>query len=484
MIVIKHSPIKSVLLGNGINIQFGGRAYSNRFIMSRIVFNARCGKYDTLFKDPVSGKEIEDIFRGLLPTANDVLAGKYDNLGIVDNEIIKAIVEFKNQNSNRSRFEHYYDIPLEDWFLLLRLFFLSNIDLIDKWDASKQGFEWMILDAIYNDGKIQDIYLKKNKMNKSVRRFFKSFDSIFTLNYDNNIEKLTKKTVYHLHGDYSVLSDSLNPETVLGFLCAQNEHTFMIPEYRHCFCNALLNFSGNAKLIEAQKKLNFIKELQELKKLWETDTNEFQARLGAEKAEIATSINTYIAHPDLDIATDYHFSELENLSGELHIIGLSPKNDSHIFACIDRSSVDKVIFYYNSKEPKELPLNKPYICESIQSKWKSLNVKTPKYNCSSRSYLNSSNTESALELTNILSFDPITRTELKEGLKATPDFIAAPLCQEAIKLMKLQEKPTEETLEKHFMEVSRIALREGILPPVFYLLLINYMKHQNTEHKT
>jgi hypothetical protein len=26
---------RSVLLGNGINIQFGGKAYSNRFIMSR-----------------------------------------------------------------------------------------------------------------------------------------------------------------------------------------------------------------------------------------------------------------------------------------------------------------------------------------------------------------------------------------------------------------------------------------------------------------
>ena len=37
---------KSVLLGNGINIQFGGKAYSNRFILSRIVFNAQCDKYD------------------------------------------------------------------------------------------------------------------------------------------------------------------------------------------------------------------------------------------------------------------------------------------------------------------------------------------------------------------------------------------------------------------------------------------------------
>lgn len=41
--------MKSVLLGNGINIQFGGKAYSNNFIMQRIIFNAKANKYDPLF---------------------------------------------------------------------------------------------------------------------------------------------------------------------------------------------------------------------------------------------------------------------------------------------------------------------------------------------------------------------------------------------------------------------------------------------------
>ena len=61
---------RSVLLGNGVNIQFGGKAYSNRFILSRIIFNAQCDKYDGLFEGTLSGSEIEQIFRGLLPTAN------------------------------------------------------------------------------------------------------------------------------------------------------------------------------------------------------------------------------------------------------------------------------------------------------------------------------------------------------------------------------------------------------------------------------
>lgn len=140
MIAIEQMKKKSVLLGNGINIQFGGKAYSNRFILSRIVFNALCDKYDSLFEGTLSGKEIENIFRGLLPTANSVLDGKYDEISMDEKEVKEAISEFKEQNSNRSKFEHYYDIPLEDWFLLLRLAFLDNPDLADMWISSKQSY--------------------------------------------------------------------------------------------------------------------------------------------------------------------------------------------------------------------------------------------------------------------------------------------------------------------------------------------------------
>lgn len=247
MIFINQKQKKSVLLGNGVNIQFGGKAYSNKFILSRIVANARCDKYDDLFEGTLSGKEIEKLFRGLLPTANDILDGKYDEYSIDKKEIKEAIEEFKAQNAWRSKFEHYYDIPLEDWFLLLRLH--SNKDFENTWKSAKRGLEWMILDGIYNDGRLQEVY---HKMNKSVKRFFKSYDTIFTLNYDNNIEFLTHKTVYHLHGDYSVLADSENPEVVQGFWNTQKGKIVMSSAYPQCYCNALLNFCGQQKYREAQ----------------------------------------------------------------------------------------------------------------------------------------------------------------------------------------------------------------------------------------
>lgn len=460
---------KSVLLGNGVNIQFGGKAYSNRFILSRIIFNAQCDKYDGLFEGTLSGSEIEQIFRGLLPTANAVLDKKYDNIS-ADDEVKKAVMEFKEQNAERREFNYYYEIPLEDWFLLLRLFFLDNPDLNDMWKASKQGFEWMILDAIYNEGKIQEIY---QKMKKPVKRFFKSFDSIFTLNYDNNIERLINKAIYHLHGDYSVLADSENPETVQGFLNKQKGKIVMNPDYSQCYCNALLNFSGESKYKEAQNKVKEIEVLERLKQLHDTDIDEFKiirAGVALEKAQI---IDTYIAYPELKIATNYHFGELEKLSGELHIMGLSPQNDSHIFACIEKSSVDKVIFYSYGESPKALPLTKPYEFADIKQLWKSLDANQPQYNCG-RKYPNSDDAKKFFEVFNALSLDQITKEEIEKEANSIPEYIAIPLCKEAMNLIKFQETPkSEDELTKQFRMISRIALREGIYPSAFYLILID-----------
>lgn len=53
---------KSILIGNGFNINFGGAAYTNQFIIKRIIFNVRADKYDALFDGLVSGDEIARIF--------------------------------------------------------------------------------------------------------------------------------------------------------------------------------------------------------------------------------------------------------------------------------------------------------------------------------------------------------------------------------------------------------------------------------------
>lgn len=47
-LLMKNILSKSILIGNGININFGGKAYTNDYIIKRILFNARANKYDLL----------------------------------------------------------------------------------------------------------------------------------------------------------------------------------------------------------------------------------------------------------------------------------------------------------------------------------------------------------------------------------------------------------------------------------------------------
>lgn len=123
--------------------------------------------------------------------------------------------------------------------------------------------------------------------------------------------------------------------------------------------------------------------------------------------------------------------------------------------------------------PKTLPLIKPYEFADIKKLWKSLDADMPKYNCGKK-YPNSEKAKKFFELFNVLSFDPITKDEIIKEANSIPDFIAKPLCQEAMKLIENLETPkNEDELYKQFRYISRIALREGIYPSAFYLLLID-----------
>lgn len=248
---------KHLLLGNGINIQFGGAAYSSEFILKRIKYNSRLGKYDTLFGGKLTGKEIESVFKGFVGIANGIIEKRYKNI-TDDLDTIEAIKDFQDRYIERINLPH--EVMLEDWLLLVRVFFLTNSDLVKNNDAVVQGFEQLLLDAIYNDGMIQEIY---HSMNKQVKQFLNGFNKIFTLNYDNNIEQLTHKVVYHLHGDFSVLANSENEENVLGYIRTNEGKTVWLPEMKHCYCNGLLNYSGRLKYKMAEDNHKAIVESEQ-----------------------------------------------------------------------------------------------------------------------------------------------------------------------------------------------------------------------------
>ncbi len=467
--------MKTLLVGNGFNVQFGGMAYTSNFIMKRIKFKSKLGEYQALFGDILTDIQISDVFNNFIGTANDIRTNLYDNYA-VDEDEIDALLDFKS----RYNFEiiEPHDIMLEDWFFILHLYLNKNSDIEDK-QSIKQGFEHLILDGIFNDGKTQELYMK---MPKTVKKWVAQYDHVFTLNYDNNLEQLTDKPIYHLHGDFSVLSNSENPETVEGWLRTQNNQTVVIQGLEHCFCNALLDFSGKLKYHTAQNSHNAIEASKAFSYQYTSDSD-WRKKLEDMKEthpHIYEQIITKLEHPHLKMGTEYHFSTFENIEGELYILGMSPNNDDHIFDRITQNKkITKVIFYYYSDAERQY-VERTYdsnffTCAEVQKLWKDLGCMAKVYNCNHRI---PNDIDKFIDEFNALSGDTVTKEEILDGISHIPQF-------EAIRLGKLarldiqsrnplRQNTDENEFKKQLASLSRIALREGILPSVLQMLSVVY----------
>ncbi len=468
--------MKSLLLGNGINIQFGGKAYSNYFIMERIRCKAKLDKYLKLFDNTLTSKDIIDILDYFVDIANDIRNGKYDTLAKdKDDETLNALIDFKKRYSKK--IQTSYEIMLEDWFFLIHIYYLDNKDLIENESGAIQGFERLVLDAIYNDGKIQELF---QNIPKKAKKFFNGYDNIFTLNYDNNIEKLTKRKVFHLHGDFSILANSENPNNVLGYIRSQENNLAIIDGMEHCFCNALLNYSGKLKYYTAKHCHNLIIASKDFAQRYICD-NDFVteiSNLKKEKPFEYQMIMTKIKHPELNIATEYYFHCFESIIEELHIIGMSPNNDEHIFdLIINNHSINKVIFYYFSdaekRYVKEHYPDDLFICKSVYDLWKSLDSVKPKYNCN---YPIPAEIDNFIECFKVMSGYPSTKTEILKEISQIPEFEMKrlnKLVEEDMLEYGIKHDPvSEEEFMKAAQRINYIALQEGILPPALYMIYI------------
>ena len=462
--------MKSILIGNGVNIQFGGKAYTSEFILQRIKYKAKQDKYKELFDNTISGREIVNILDGFVEICNDIKNNDYDVYVKSDDDIF-ALQEFKERYKNWNVIESK-DIMLEDWFFLIHMFFLKNNDLSHNATGAIQSFERLILDSIYNDGLIQELH---KKMNKKFKRFIQSFDKVFTINYDNNIEFLTGKKVFHLHGDYEVLKDSENPSTVIGYIRIRDKKTVVIPKFKHCFCNALLNYSGKLKYKTAND--NHIANIRALEyaENYNSNPNYYDdiAEISPDSHEM---IITKIKNPHLQMATEYHFDELEKIESEIHILGLSPNNDSHIIDLINQNDkITTVYFYYCTKEDKQ-QANKIFgskklnlIC--VTELWKKHDCVQKKYNCN---YNYDYSKLNIIEICKGFSeYQSVTEDQIIKEMNTIPSFEMHRLSKLVKEVAISQSKATsEEEFMQHLAEISYIALREGVSPPVLYLIAI------------
>ena len=324
----------NLLVGNGINIQFGGiDVYSSSATMNRVVENIKAGKYTALTENSLSVDEQYELLDKMVYVINQIKAGKYrqnaDSL-FMFMELDRIRRTYPDSSSITSIF-------LEDYFLAFEIFnngFKSKdgeekIELYRK--IMFKFFRQIIVDGIYNEGAINDVY--KNFYPR-MSTYLNRFSNIFTTNYDYNLENMlgSSDKVCHLHGEFGKLAPEYD---VMSLYYADHKEecdtliSKKIPGMDHIYSNAVMSWSWLDKYGE----------------LIEPDTKQ--------KEDLFKSIG-----------------------GQLVIIGLAPANDEHLFLMINNNPKIKSVVYYFLKnaDRAELPyhIKKPVTYKKVNKLWASM----------------------------------------------------------------------------------------------------------------
>ena len=129
--------VQSLLLGNGIDIQFGGMACTSSYIIKRIKYRALMDSYAELFNYQISAGEIVRLMNDFVSETNKIIHGEYDDY-VIDVDTKEALNDFKCRYSKEVTKPD--EIMMEDWLFIVHMFFLKNIDLEDNRAAAVQGF--------------------------------------------------------------------------------------------------------------------------------------------------------------------------------------------------------------------------------------------------------------------------------------------------------------------------------------------------------
>lgn len=283
--------------------------------------------------------------------------------------------------------------------------------------------------------------------------------------------------MFHLHGDFRTLANSENPQTLIGHIRKVKGENVDIPhQFEHCFCDALFDYAGEHKYDIARA---FEKGAEGLLSLEKSGIPSMFF-----PAPIEELLKVHKEHPELTFGSNYHFTEFRELTGELHIIGMSPNNDSHIFKLIDESNIEKVVFYYYSeKEAKKgLPIHQEVEYKSVQELWKQLKALPKQYNCNYHIHAADADRKK-FEVLNQMSGDRVSESDIIKCASSIPRFEVTRLYEIAKKEMLAQKErgapKNVEEQQRQFHEISRIALRNGILPSALYLHMILGMNAEN-----
>lgn len=283
--------MKSLIVGNGIDIQFDGiDLRGNKAILDRVIKNVEADKYKEIGLDKDS---VDEVLKVCVDTVNKIIDNKASVPAGEDYLFLQ--MELSRIRSSYKKNVAFNEIGLEDLFISTELLYLNSKNDEERGyciSAKKDFLQTLILDAIYDEGMVNKIY---KKYPSSFVEYLKTYDAIFTLNYDTNIEQAVGDTipVYHIHGSFEM----------------ETNRTKMYPsKFSHMFCNGIMTWYWLEK------------------------------------------------YGDESIDSRYGIDILEKIDGNVDILGISPCNDEQLYL---RLSCNKALsscryYYLNRSDAIEL----------------------------------------------------------------------------------------------------------------------------------
>lgn len=347
--------MKNLLVGNGVNIQFDKQSYTTQQIVLRMLKN--CDRDDfpshVIVDTPYRLKiYIGELFLRIV----DIVQGQYDSF-VTCNAEKKALELFKEHYSDKIKMLRITDVGFEDYYLMHDLIcHESNVCNPDQFYI-REEMKTAYFFSIYNDGKLNTLFLQYPD---KLKKYFNGFDSIFTTNYDSNVDSVVDIEVFHIHGQFDKLSYVYDANSFRNKLPDAPIKEISVDEkYFYLYSNALSTHCGEYKVLQLKEATTANSVIE---KMAERYTSDFNAKFEINKwtknnnplvANFGYAIQLKAKHPELAFADNYHFDKFKAINGELEILGLSPWNDFHIFESINDSDIQKCIYYYHSEDECE-----------------------------------------------------------------------------------------------------------------------------------
>lgn len=346
--------MKNLLVGNGINIQFD-KSYTIKSIIIRLLDELYSDDFpfEVITTEPVL---LEWYIGKLFLFAKEAINGQFTKYCVCSAERI-ALADFIHRYSKQYRDLRITDIGFEDYYLIHDLvchrFGIHNPEQYYVRESLKMAY----YHSIYNHGDLDKLYLQYSD---ELIEYLKSFDKIFSINYDSNIENAIGEKVFHIHGHFEQLSEVYNPDSFRNHMSdAPLEGVDIDNKYDYLHSNAVSTYCGDYKQFQLKQNVQanaavekmavaYLEniELQEQVDAWGNEDNQILVNL-------SEAIRLKVDNPELSFSEYYPVDEFSGISGALDILGLSPTNDYHLFEIIDTSNLDSCTFYYFNESEKD-----------------------------------------------------------------------------------------------------------------------------------